>query len=144
MLAPVWLLGFLVVIVKMPSGTSLSVAVQYHWEIGTLGIEAGRYIFRVNRQTPHGSLCDRWGTTTIGGGHAEQHRLSDTVTVHRVGEFETDVDGRSVLGTFLNFNRSVVAWDESGGDWKRWNPLLKTGTKTLKPIGTNVMLLMRP
>ena len=40
-LVPAWLLGFLIAIVKMPSGTLFNVAVQYHWETETPGIAGG-------------------------------------------------------------------------------------------------------
>ena len=58
------------------------------------------------------------------GGHVERHRLRDAIAVHRVREFEADVDAGSVRGTVLNLNPSVVAWNKFGDRWKRGSPLL--------------------
>ena len=54
-----------------------------------------------------------------GGRHVEGHRLSNAIAVHQIRELEIDVDSGSVCGTVLNFNPSVVSWNEfaDGGKW---------------------------
>ena len=58
------------------------------------------------------------------GGHIEGHRLSDAITVHRVRELEANVDSGSILGTFLDFDPSIVTWDKFGDDRKWRDPLV--------------------
>ena len=54
-----------------------------------------------------------------GGRHIEGHRFSDASTVHKIRELEIDVDSISICGTVLNFNPSVVSWNEfaDSGKW---------------------------
>lgn len=57
------------------------------------------------------------------GGHIERHRLSDAITAHRGRELEIDIDSGPILGTFLNFDPSVVTWDKFGDNREWRDPL---------------------
>ena len=89
------------------------VPVQYH---SGQGRDRGRrYIARIHGWAAYGALQNCRGIRR-GRRETEGHRLSDAVRIHRLGELETSGNGNPVLGTFLNFDPSVMTCVEFGDD----------------------------
>ena len=70
---------------------------------------SGRNGAQVHHQAPHRVRVNYRGTAMAGRRQVEGHRLSDTIAVHQIGEFETD-GNQGVLGTVLHLSSGVVTW----------------------------------